>query len=182
MDLFMSAEARREVLKNYGQLYHLHVFIETGTNQGTTPWVLKDLFTKLYTIELHNGMWAAAVTMFADYPQVKCLYGDSALILPQILNEIDEAALVWLDGHYCGEGTAHAELSTPIRDELRILLQDQLPHVILVDDARVFEGGPEHDMYEHYADYPSLQWVEELAKKYGYSYELRDDIIRLVPV
>lgn len=181
MPLYLSAEERREVLREYGKLYNLHVLIETGTNDGGTPWALRDDFDRIFTIELGKKQWSDAVQMFGEFPHIECLFGDSADVLPDVLARISEPALVWLDGHHSGPGTAHGEtLSTPIREELQTLFADGRHHVIIVDDARIFGGGPEHDMYDHYADYPSLDWVEELARSNGYIYDLRDDMIRLV--
>lgn len=179
-DLFLQAEERRHILSKYGKEWGLNVFIETGTNRGETPEALMHQFRDLYTIELDKRMWQIACGLF-EGTNVRCLYGDSAEVLPQILQEITEPALVWLDGHYSGPGTAHGTISTPIRDELKILLSDGRPHVILVDDARIFEGGPEHNMYDHYAAYPSLEWVEEYARSFGYDFILQDDIMRLTP-
>lgn len=176
----LEPEDRREVLRQLGREYGLNIFIETGTNQGLTPLALKDSFEQLFTIELDDQLFVRATQMFTNTANVTCLHGDSTFELPKVLAEIDEPALVWLDGHYSGPGTAHGAESSPIREELEILFNDGRPHVILVDDARIFEGGPEHDLYPHYATYPSLKWVEEYAGEFGYSYDLRDDIIRLV--
>lgn len=181
MDLFLPAEQRREILKQYGQDYGLDVFIETGTNEGQTPWALKDLFRCLFTIELSDDLFHYAVSMFRPYPHVTCLHGDSSVVLPQVLAMIDAPALVWLDGHYSGPGTAHGTLSTPIEKELTILFTDERAHVILVDDARIFKGEAEHDLHDHYTDYPSLQWIEDLAHDHDYDYLMKDDIVRLTP-
>ena len=180
-DLYLPAEQRREILRGYGLKYGLSTFIETGTNNGDTPWALMDLFDELYTIELDQRLWTAAVSRFQGHPKVTCRQGDSTDILPEVLALIDGPALVWLDGHYCGPGTGHAILSTPVREELAILFEDKRGHVIIVDDARIFDGEPEHEMYDHYADYPTLEWIETLADEYDYNYELSDDMVRLVP-
>src|SRR5260221_8808995 len=115
--------------------------------------------------------------MFKFIPQVHCWWGDTTDVLPLVLQSIYQPALVWLDSHFSGQGTARGTISTPIREELRILFEDGRPHVILVDDARCFGGGAEHDLYEHYADYPSLKWVEDYATRNGYRFELEDDIM-----
>lgn len=183
MTLFTShePEERRELLRWFGHDYKLNIFIETGTNQGKTPLALHPYFGQLYTIELDWELYQEAQQLFAETDNVQCWFGDSTIVLPKVLAEIAEPALVWLDGHYSGPGTAHGEKSSPICEELEILFADGRPHVILVDDARIFDGGPEHTLYPHYLEYPSLDWVEALAIEHGYHYTLLDDIIRLTP-
>ncbi len=181
MPLYLDAEERRVVLAEYGKRYDLKVFIETGTNDGGTPMFLKHQFELIYTIELGMRQWQEAVAKFALYPHIHALQGDSTYVLPEVLARVVEPALIWLDGHHSGGDTAHGELDTPVVQELEALFADKNRHVILVDDARIFGGGPEHDDEPHYADYPTLDWVEQTAIKNGYSYQLKDDIIRLVP-
>lgn len=180
-ELFLPAAVRREILQDYGNRYGLKVFIETGTNEGDTPWALKGSFRNLFTIELDEHLHAVAARRFARHRHVVCVQGDSATVLPKVLGMFKGPALVWLDGHYSGPGTAHGEISTPIREELTTLFADGRPHIILVDDARIFEGQPEHEMYDHYATYPSLEWIEELAHEHEYDYAMSDDIVRLTP-
>lgn len=180
-DIYLSAAQRREILRSYGRHYELNVFIETGTNDGGTPWLLKDDFRELYTIELAPQLWREALARFQDYQHVHCLLGDSTEVLPDVLANITEPALVWLDGHYSGGVTAHGALDTPVKQELEALFADGRNHVILVDDARIFEGEVEHFDYPHYHDYPSVQWVRELAEANGFDFLNEDDIMRITP-
>lgn len=182
VDLFTSLEPedRRALLDTYGKSYGLNVLIETGTNEGKTPLALQGSFQQIYTIELDPDLFWHAKVMFAHQANVECLHGDSTDVLPEVLARLTEPALVWLDGHYSGPGTAHGTKSSPIREELRILFEDGRPHVILVDDARIFGGGPEHTLYPHYKSYPSLRWVQKFTEAHDYSFVLQDDIMRLV--
>lgn len=178
---FLEADERRQILREYGQKYGVRVFVETGTNLGDTPWFLRNDFTKLYTIELSSELYNAAVDRFSGTPQVQVVQGDSTDLLPQVLASFEGPALVWLDGHHSGPGTAHGTLDTPVVQELEALFADGRSHIILVDDARIFDGQPEHNDEPHYGDYPSVEWVHDLARANGYDCELRDDIIRLTP-
>lgn len=178
---YMSAEDRREVLLTYGRMFNLQVFIETGTNTGDTPWALMHAFVDLYTIELDETLFQDANNRFVQQPNVHVIHGDSTYVLPQILAKINVPALVWLDGHHSGGATARGDLDTPVVQELEALFADTRKHVILVDDARIFKGQPEHDDEPHYHDYPSCEWVQEQAEANGYDYLLLDDIIRLTP-
>ena len=50
-----------------------------------------------------------------------------------------------------------------------------LPHMIAIDDARLFGTDPA---------YPTVAWVQQYVARYRhrYRFELEDDIIRIVPV
>lgn len=176
----LEPEARRQLLRKIGSEHGLKYFVETGTNMALTPLALQDAFSHLVTIELSTTLAERAARLLARYPHVQCLQGDSATVLPGVLEDLHEPALFWLDGHYSGPGTAHGRESSPIRTELKLILNHHRAHVILIDDARIFAGGPEHTLYPHYAPYPSIGWVAEFAASFGYDTTLDDDILCLI--
>lgn len=162
-------------MRDYAQRYGLRVFIETGTSVGDTPWALMDVFTTIYTIEVGESLWLEATKRFRG-TNVICFHGDSAEILPVLLHEyVRQPALLWLDGHFCGD--ARADKDTPIIEELEAIFATNLPHVVLIDDARLFEGMSHFG--EH--DWPHVDQVKTMAADHGYTYEVADDIIRLTP-
>ena len=178
----LTPDNRRELLKEYGRRYGLRTFVETGTYKGDTTWAVKDSFDVLYTIELAPKPHAIAARRFRSFNRVHCLLGDSAVMLPRVLSQINGPALFWLDGHYSGDGTAQGEKDTPVEEELMLILKEEEDHVILIDDARCFGDKcgckpPSHR--DRPGSYPTLQWVEGLARGSGYDYALKDDIVRL---
>lgn len=182
---YMSADDRRKVIAKYGQDWHVDILIETGTNNGDTPITLKHQFKMIHTIELEPTLYRTARARLSNLKHVHCHEGDSTEVLPQILKRLNEPAVIWLDGHCSGPGTARGDFDTPVVQELEALFEavDRgHRHVILVDDARIFAGQPEHNDEPHYADYPTLDWIEELALKHDYDYVLLDDIVRLTPL
>lgn len=93
--------------------------------------------------------------------------------IPNVLRELKQPALFWLDGHYSEGFTAKGDKETPIYDELNwIFSVPERRHVIIIDDARCFGV---------YADYPTLaelkRFVEE--KRPGASFVVEDDSIRI---
>lgn len=171
---YLTHEQRREVLRSYGKRYGARVFIETGTAGGDTPAALMGDFERLYTIEVGRGVYEAARKRFAG-TNVTCLCGDSGQRLGNVLAEVDEPALLWLDGHYCGGD--RAEKDTPILEELATIFATGVRHVILIDDARLFEGMSHFG--EH--DWPHIDSVRQMAEQHGYAFEVFDDIVRLTP-
>lgn len=181
---YLDAEERRVILAQYGRDWSMSILIETGTNNGDTPLTLKDNFWRVYTIELYRPLFDESRRRLAPYENITCLLGDSTKVLPELLGKIQESALIWLDGHCSGPGTGRGDLDTPVVQELEALFEDVdrgIHHVILVDDARIFDGQPEHEDEPHYADYPTLEWIEDLANAHNYDYEMKDDIVRLTP-
>ena len=61
--------------------------------------------------------------------------------LADVLAEVTQPCLSWLDGHYSDGNTAKTVVETSIVGELRLILEHHvLRHVLLVDDARKFTG------------------------------------------
>lgn len=181
MSTFLSHEERTHIIRSYAQRYSLKTFVETGTGEGFTTQHLLDDFTEMWTVELDPELYQRALVMFYNRNHVHCVLGDSTDELPKVVEHLiyhGTPALFWLDGHYCGG--ARGDIDTPIRVELKSALKAPWGSVILVDDARLFEGGSEHT--EEFKDYPSLDWVYETGIEHGYRSELIDDVIRLTPV
>jgi hypothetical protein len=150
-------------------------FVETGTYVGATLADVEPDFAELYSIELGEDLYVAAAKRFVGHEKVHLLQGDSASVLPSIVNGLAGPALFWLDGHYSEGVTARGSVDTPIRAELEtIFAGDPCGHVVLVDDARSFTGEN---------DYPSINELRELVSRLAPTYEMtvRDDIVRLVP-
>jgi hypothetical protein len=172
---------RRQVIVAYAERSKIDTLVETGTYLGETPLELSGNFNQIITIELDRLMADQARERLKHLTNVTVMEGDSSERLSEALLRSPGPVVAWLDGHYSGPGTARGNIDTPIKAELLILFQDVLVtgrrHIILIDDARLFKGGEEHT--EEFADYPSLAWVKHVAEEHGYSYEMKDDIIRL---
>lgn len=159
---------KQRTVRQYARQFKVQVLVETGTNFGQMITATQDLFRDLYSIELDEWRYQLAQRKFGG-PQVHPLLGDSGQVLPELIQKISEPCLFWLDGH-------DGDVSAPIRTELDAILRHSVPgHVVLIDDARWFDGR---------GDYPT---VDELrawaARRYpgGATLEVRDDIIRIHP-
>jgi len=166
---------KRLVVSGYRARYDLHQFIETGTHVGDTlAYVAHDKSIDCVSIELADNFYEAAQLRFASYANVTLLHGDSAVVLPQVVRNLQAPALFWLDGHYSGDTTARGELDTPVSAELQTILDSPIEgHVILIDDARCFDGT---------GGYPHLDNLLNSVRVHGvYDTEVSSDIIRLTP-
>jgi len=164
---------KQRTIKEYAKIFSVETFIETGTYLGDTVSAVRDVFNKVYSIELDKTLYEKAKKQFSRHHNISILHGDSGSVLPAILAEINEPCLFWLDGHYSGGITAKGDLNTPIMQELNCILDHFIEeHVILIDDAREFHG---------YNDYPTIEELKKhIFKKYpDWNFDIKDDIIRI---
>lgn len=162
------------VIESYLKRFSIDSFVETGTHLGDTLGYFAKKGIGCTSIELSEQLYQAASTVFEARKNVRLVQGDSSQRLPELLEEMDKPALFWLDGHYSCGLTASAKTHTPISAELKAILNHPIKqHVILIDDARYFDGAN---------DYPHLDDLLRVIREEGsYSVEVSADIIRLVP-
>ncbi|HEX2629108.1 MAG TPA: hypothetical protein VHM26_08855 [Chitinophagaceae bacterium] len=165
---------KQKAISYYRDKYHTPVLVETGTYMGDMVEAQKQYFKQVYSIELSKKLYGRAIKRFKGQSTIHLLQGDSGVRLKEITAQLKEPALFWLDGHYSGGITAMGDKECPVREELAAILPDTKEHVILIDDARLFNGTH---------DYPTIEELQSLVDKYGgrYRIENTDDIIRLLP-
>lgn len=165
---------KMKVVGSYLKTFAIDNFIETGTYYGDTLGYIAKSGIQCTSIELSKDLYEAACARFKKCKNIKLLQGDSGQKLPEVLNEISKPVLFWLDGHYSSGITASAKIHTPISSELEAILKHPVKqHVILIDDARCFDGTN---------NYPYLDDLLRVIREDGnYSAEVSTDIIRLIP-
>ena len=159
----------------YLKRHKISAFVETGTYLGDTlAHVAHDQNISCLSIELDSELYRAAKKRFRNRSNVRVLQGDSGELLPGIIEELSGPALFWLDGHYSGGITAKAEVDTPVSRELQSILDSKIKeHVVLIDDARCFDGTH---------GYPFLdELLTTVRRQSKYDVEISADIIRLTP-
>jgi hypothetical protein len=165
---------KQQTVIEYIKKYSPNVFIETGTYKGKMVYAVMPYVKKIYTIELSEKHYQKAKRKFYGYPDINVLNGQSGEVLPQVMKDINEPCLFWLDAHYSGGSTAKGDLDTPIMQELDCVLHHSYAkkHVILIDDARCFVGEN---------DYPEIKAFEEYIKKDfpDWIFKVEHDIIRI---
>ena len=119
-------------------LSQFKTFIETGSHMGHTIDNMLPYFENLITIEVSEKYYNIVKDKFKDTPKVKCIYGDSGLILENILPEKKELTIFWLDGHYSSGDTGKGIKDCPLIEELKIIDKHFTNTVIIIDDYRMF--------------------------------------------
>lgn len=177
-----SYEVKRAIIDGYRNEFEIELFVETGTFLGDTVDYFKNKFEKVYSIELSEELAGRAVERFKSEKKVKIIQGDSGVVLHDLVNQFSKPAIFWLDGHYSSEfflgneyiKTARADKDTPVENELKAIFKSSIPHIILIDDARLFTGVN---------DYPTIAELKKLVNelKPGYKLSVDTDIIRIAP-
>lgn len=161
---------------NLTSKYNCKIFVETGTYYGQMVEALQDRFDKLLSVELFQPLFQHNLKKFSELNKIHLYYGDSSERLPEMLENVNAKALFWLDGHYSGEGTAKGRTECPVISELGAISQHYLKeHVILIDDARCFDGTN---------DYPTIDELKRLLYSINSKYDIsisHDCIIALPP-
>lgn len=173
---------KRGVIEHYRALFQPPLFIETGTFLGDTVEYFKNKFESILTIELSEELAEKARKRFKDQSNVMVVQGDSGRELAALLTARRGKALFWLDGHYSSEffvkdefiRTAKGDKNTPVESELDIIFSSNVEPLVLIDDARLFNGK---------ADYPSIDAVKKRVSRYQPSYKVfvSTDIIHIIP-
>ena len=165
---------KQRLVRRYARRFSLSVLCETGTYHGDMVAACRRSFDEIFSIELDSRLYRAARERFAGASNIHLFPGDSAVVLPLVMERIERPCLFWLDGKTMVGGVS-GPVKTPIRAELAAILDHEIgDHVVLIDDARLFVGR---------GDYPPLAEIEETIRsaRPGWSIEVSDDVVRAHP-
>ena len=126
-------------------------FIETGTYLGDgVQAALNAGFSKVISIELAPTHYRICKNRFIANSNVDILFGDSRLLLPDILKTHNENILFWLDAHCSGGETTGGGVEDTIEKELTALKDAKIKNFTLLLD----------DMNEELIDLYSIKCTE----------------------
>jgi hypothetical protein len=169
---------KQRIVREYGRRFARDTLVETGTYLGTMVLTARRAFRKIYSIELDPDLFERSHRKFAGNPGIDLRFGDSAAVLPPLLEELSSAdvrAVFWLDAHFSGGLTARGALETPVRRELQLILERARDPVLLIDDAHLFTGQ---------RDYPTLDELRAAVRAThpAYAVDVDLDIVRIHPL
>jgi len=148
-------------------------WIETGTYQGSTTRFLANRFPKVCTIEPSTELFFETKLKLRGYSNVTMLRGASEKRLLEAINMSTPPLSFWLDGHYSGGITFRGPMDCPLVSELEQIRQNVKAkdiHVVLIDDARLFEGPLK------VSDYPDGSFIRDWARTMGFPVKISCDI------
>ena len=167
------SKSKQRIVERVQKEYGYNVLIETGTFLGDMVEAQRNNFKKIFSIELQHGLAEKAKERFKGFGHIRILEGDSGRLLETILSEIREPAIFWLDAHYSGGLTARGDNECPIFQEIDAIFATKEKHLLLIDDARLFNGT---------GDYPTIDQLTKyiLDKDPRYKVSVDNDIIKYV--
>jgi hypothetical protein len=134
--------APRELILWMREAYGMDTFIETGTNKAETSMWAAGAFGRVITVEGYEPLYRSAVAQYGSTKNIEFLLGNSPAKLREIIPTLTTPAIFWLDAHWCGTETFGLSAECPVLEEIQIINGSSLPHVLLVDDARLFLAPP----------------------------------------
>ncbi len=158
------------IIEYYQKKYDINILVETGTCFGDMVYAQLNNFKKIYSIELGDELWKNAVKRFEKYKHISILHGDSGVLMRDLILNINERAIFWLDGHYSAGVTAKGNKESPILEELNSIFISSINHILLIDDARCFNGTGDYPTIEELINYIKINRKESKI-------EIKDDCI-----
>lgn len=149
------------------KLFNVTILVESGTYQGNTIHNAISIFDHIYSVELSQEFYDAAIEKFTSYNHVSIIHGSSDLIFNALLPTLNknQRILFWLDGHYSGDNTALGAKVTPIKEELEAIKEAGiLDSIILIDDLR--------DFFKNRRDHPTIAQLKQLILDINPDYEV----------
>jgi hypothetical protein len=165
---------KQKTVREYAKKYGLRTLIETGTYYGEMVSAMKSHFERIYSIEQNSELARAAAHKFASNPRIKILQGDSKILIPDVLKELKQPALFWLDAGYYGWAGGQGDQDR-LGVELQVILRHPVSgHVILMDDADGLNGKN---------GAPTLdEMTRDVEKDYpGHEIRVSHNILRITP-
>jgi hypothetical protein len=161
--------------------YDVSHFVETGTFKGSTTAWAAGHFEQVTTAEYAKSIYDDTRQRLAHLQNVDFRFGDSRDVIRDIVPQLQESVIFWLDSHWSGGETYGEKDECPLIDELQAIAQSPHAHYILVDDARLFLSPPQRP---HLPEaWPSIAEVIDTirAGRQPYYIVIIEDVIIAVP-
>lgn len=146
------------------------VFIETGAFEGNTAKTAVDIFDEVHTIELSPEFFQRMTPGLTEMG-IKCHLGDSANVLPEILDLYpSEPVVAYLDAHWFWRADDLEQIPDespfPLWAELAAIKPRRQADCVIVDDARIFgkgQGDLSYPLDDRWRDVTEHSIVEALG-------------------
>jgi hypothetical protein len=129
-----------KIVKNFElEIKDYKTFIETGSFFGDTISNMVNHFENIHSIELSERFFNHCKNRFKYNQSVIMHLGDSSIVLPKLIENINTDTIFFLDGHWSNDGTAKGEKDVPLLEELNTIVNNfKYNSLIIIDDLRLF--------------------------------------------
>jgi hypothetical protein len=153
--------------KYYNPIIHT-TFIETGSFKGGgIAMALEAGFSHVISTEIDPKYYYMCKERFSLDQRVELVFGDTCLIMPQVLERVTTPSIFWLDAHYQYEAGIGLE-KVPLLTELKAISESSIKdHIIMIDDRRLMGV----DFWEPVTEAKVLAALAFINPNYTISYE-----------
>ncbi|MBM3711936.1 MAG: glycosyltransferase [Actinobacteria bacterium] len=172
-----------KLVKFLNGLLYFDAFVETGTYQGDSVNLVKDIFKKIYSVELSEEFYKQSKKRFEKFNHIDIQFNTSKKFLKNLNPFIKKkSVLFWLDAHWCAvDKSAGEESQCSLIDELIAIKVLNKKSVIIIDDARLFLSPPPfpHDI----THWPNFEDIIKTVKSLSSIHSLMvfNDVIIFFP-
>lgn len=85
--------------------------VETGTFQGHSTIIMSQVHQRVFTIELNRELYEKTAMELKTIDNIKCVFGDSAQEIKNLVNWLKEPTIFFLDAHWSGDETVNWQKS-----------------------------------------------------------------------
>jgi hypothetical protein len=140
----ITEEEMKSILSRFSQYSNIMTFIETGTFRAETILKMCNLFSNCHTIELSRELYEQARKQKSG-SSITFHNGDSVKILEELIPQIKEPAIFFLDAHWCGRESAKGNLDVPLIEEIKLIAKRMYSDLLIIDDFRLFSTNTNED-------------------------------------
>ena len=151
---------------------HYPCFIETGTLYGDTTFAMEPFFEKIYTIEFSEKYYVNTKNKYMGN-KIKFILGDSSIVFENLLPQVLEKSIFFLDGHWSSGDTGRSAKDCPLVEEIthiNNLFKNEA--IIIIDDYRLFGLGKKNGLNEDWSDINKETLLNILGKRIKKTYHL----------
>ena len=163
-------ELLRDSYKNYP------VFIETGTLVGGTTFAMEPLFEKVYTVEVSEKYHNLTKNKYSGN-KIDFILGDSSKVFEDLLPNINEKTIFFLDGHWSSGDTGKGLKDCPLFEEIthiNNLFKNEA--ILIIDDYRLFGKSLSTGLAEDWSDISKDSLINILNNRIIDTYHLPSDL------
>jgi len=174
---FNGNQYHQSIVKKYLDQFQIDVVVETGTLHGWTTAFFSDYVEQVHTIEVRDEPLVKARELLKTRSNIHIHHGNSAELLPPILNSIspEQFVLFYLDAHWLDYW--------PLFDELNIIKKCGMKKIIImIDDFKVPGTTYSYDSYNGISnDIETVgPYLTSIFGEYSYDYFDGDDYFEMV--